>query len=283
VGYVTRGSIFGKEAFYGTQVGPTSTGLGWMLKVVNVSITPYTFTEKFDSSQAVLSKDNLMLFFQSHIIMRIDPSGVKSFMEEFSTIYDKNYDDSLVIDAYRSFLRETFRTFCRDEIQKRDGMVVKGDIITIGASIMSRLDEVTKGTPFRISMAVVGNIQYPVQVSNSVAAKLAATQELERQQTLVEIQKKKREQTVIDADASGQATVITSTAGGRGVVIDAEAKAKAIDLLGDKLTPLFIQLLAIKVQELQAENGVSNTIYIPTGPNGVPIVGTLSTDKSSGN
>lgn len=36
VGYVTRGAIFGHESFYGLQTGPTSTGLGWLLRVENI-------------------------------------------------------------------------------------------------------------------------------------------------------------------------------------------------------------------------------------------------------
>ena len=42
VGYVTQGAIVGKSRFYALQSGPTSSGLGWLLSVINVSVTPYT-------------------------------------------------------------------------------------------------------------------------------------------------------------------------------------------------------------------------------------------------
>src|SRR2546425_9717919 len=42
VGYVTQGAILGRSRFYALQTGPTSSGLGWLLHVVNVSVTPYT-------------------------------------------------------------------------------------------------------------------------------------------------------------------------------------------------------------------------------------------------
>jgi hypothetical protein len=45
VGYLTRGAVFGKSIFYGTQHGPTSAGRRWLLDVTDVSITPYTYTE----------------------------------------------------------------------------------------------------------------------------------------------------------------------------------------------------------------------------------------------
>ena len=58
VGYLTKGAIFGKSRFYGTQHGPTSAGRSWLLEVTNVSVTPYTYTEDFINDEAVLSRDN---------------------------------------------------------------------------------------------------------------------------------------------------------------------------------------------------------------------------------
>jgi hypothetical protein len=41
VGYVGKESIaIGHDEFMTTQDGPTSTGLGWRLRVLNVSVTP---------------------------------------------------------------------------------------------------------------------------------------------------------------------------------------------------------------------------------------------------
>src|SRR5438876_10757385 len=45
VGYVTQGAILGKSRFYALQSGPTSSELGWLLSVINVSGTPSTYTE----------------------------------------------------------------------------------------------------------------------------------------------------------------------------------------------------------------------------------------------
>jgi len=47
VGYLTKGAVFGKSRFYGTQRGPTSAGRTWLLDVTNVSVTPYTYSEDF--------------------------------------------------------------------------------------------------------------------------------------------------------------------------------------------------------------------------------------------
>ena len=85
VGYLTRGAVFGKSIFYGTQRGPTSAGRSWLLDVTNVSVTPYTYTEDFTGEDAVLSKDNLKIAFRVHTVWRVDESRVPLFMERFST------------------------------------------------------------------------------------------------------------------------------------------------------------------------------------------------------
>jgi hypothetical protein len=47
VGYLTKGAVFGRASFQGTQRGPVSTDRRWLLQVTNVSVTPYTYTEDF--------------------------------------------------------------------------------------------------------------------------------------------------------------------------------------------------------------------------------------------
>jgi uncharacterized membrane protein YhhN len=57
VGYVVKQPIaIGQDAFITTQDGPTSTGLGWRLRVLNASVTPYTFREPFFKQESILSQ-----------------------------------------------------------------------------------------------------------------------------------------------------------------------------------------------------------------------------------
>lgn len=51
VGYLTQGAVFGKASFWGLQTGPTSPGRTWLLSVVNVSVTPYTYNEDFSGTE----------------------------------------------------------------------------------------------------------------------------------------------------------------------------------------------------------------------------------------
>lgn len=257
VGYLTQGSVFGKAKFYGLQVGPTSSGRTWLLEVTNVSVTPYTYTEPFTGEAAVLAQDNLKLEFQAHSVFRVKPDGIKDFMERFSVLIsgeqvDKD-PDLIVKNAYGNFIREPFRTFVRDEVQKRKGLEVKDQLIPIGEAVQTRIREYAKNSPFDIQTAVVGNIQYPSQVADAVANKMAATQELQQRDTMIEIAKKDNLKRTIEADGI----------------------AKAMDTIQTKLTPMYLQHEAIEAQKMMVGSPNHTTIYIPVGNNGVPLVGTL--------
>jgi regulator of protease activity HflC (stomatin/prohibitin superfamily) len=254
VGYMTQGAIFGKSHFYGLQTGPNSPGRTWRLNVVNVSITPYTYTEDFNGASSVLSQDNLKISFQVHIVFNIKAEGVKDFVEKYATVYENEHPDKLVKDAYDNFLSQRLRTFARDEIQKFSGLDVKDKIPEIGSSLSSEIQEVVKNTPFNVQSVVVGNIQYPEEVANAVSAKMAATQVLERKQTEIDIEEKEKQKRIIDA----------------------EGIAKSMEIINQRLSPSYLQHEAIEAQKDMINSPNHTVIYIPTGPMGVPLVGALN-------
>jgi regulator of protease activity HflC (stomatin/prohibitin superfamily) len=100
VGYVTHGSVFGSSRFYGLQRGPASPGRTWLLNVVNVSITPYTYDEKFEKTDKndtrILAKDNVAVSFEVHLIWRVKPDRVREFVEKFAAIHDGTQPDVVV-------------------------------------------------------------------------------------------------------------------------------------------------------------------------------------------
>jgi regulator of protease activity HflC (stomatin/prohibitin superfamily) len=248
VGYVTKHPYTMPARFYALQTGPTSTGLGWMLEVTNISVTPNTSTEQFVGPTAVLAKDNLHIEFQAHLLWKVEPANVRGFVEKYGET-----GDNPLRNAYDNFIKEPFRTYTRDEVQKYDGLDIKDNIDTIGSAVQDRILKLTQGTPFTIISVVIGNIQYPDTVAQSVANKLAATQVLE--QTTIEIQTAKAKAQIREAEAEGV--------------------AKAMDTINQKLTPLYVQYEAIQAQQKMVDSPNHTEIYIPVGPMGVPIVGTM--------
>jgi regulator of protease activity HflC (stomatin/prohibitin superfamily) len=254
VGYLTRGAVFGKSSFYGIQRGPTSAGRTWLLDVTNVSITPYTYSEDFTADDAVLSKDNLKIGFRVHTVWQVDESRVPLFMERFSTTVSggvaANDPDTIVSTAYGHFVREPLRTFARDEVQQRNGLEVKEALIAIGDSVLARIRAYAAGSPFIITSVVVGNVQYPAEIADAVSRKLAATQDLQRKDTEIEIERKERTKREVQA----------------------QGIANAMQIIRGQLSAMYIQHEAIESQKAMV-----NSPNIPVGPMGVPITGTFPT------
>ena len=185
VGYIKRGAIIGSESFYGTQEGPTSTGLSWMLYTTNVPVVPYTNSEHYDT---VLTKDNLAISLNTHIVWKIKKADVKKFIEDFAPQDKLEKDDKAagnpILNAtYRNSLREQFRTFSRNEITKYDGLDLQHNLIKMGDDIKLEMEKHTKDSPFEVIQVVVGDLVYPDAVSKAVSNRLAATQKLEMAQT----------------------------------------------------------------------------------------------------
>jgi regulator of protease activity HflC (stomatin/prohibitin superfamily) len=243
----------------GVQRGPTSPGRRWLLDVTNVSITPYTYTEDFTGDEAVLSRDNLKISFRVHTVWRVDADRVPLFMERYSTTLANHAadtaPDSIVKVAYANFVREPLRTFARDEVQRRNGLEVKDVLIPIGEAVLARVRAYVDGSPFVVTSVVVGNVQYPPDVADAVSRKLAATQDLQRKDTEIEIERKERTKREVQAQGIANATQI----------------------IRGQLSAMYIQHEAIEAQKAMVGSPNHTVVYIPVGPMGVPLTGTFPT------
>ena len=255
----------GKAHFYGIQRGPTSAGRTWLLDVTNVSITPYTYSEDFTANEAVLSRDNLKIAFRVHTVWRVDEARCRCSWSAISTItnrHDIEKDpDTIVKVAYGNFVREPLRTFARDEVQRRNGLEVKDALIPIGDAVLARIRAYADGSPFVINSVVVGNVQYPNEVADAVSRKLAATQELQRKDTEIEIERKERTKREVQA----------------------QGIANAMEIIRGQLSPMYVQHEAIEAQKAMVGSPNHTVVYIPTGPMGVPVTGTFEATGRSRN
>ena len=264
VGYLTKGAVFGQSRFHGVQRGPTSAGRAWLLHVSNISITPYTYTEDFTGDDAVLSRDNLKIGFRVHTVWRIDDTKVPQFMDRFSTTVNRDAverdPDAIVKTAYSNFVREPLKTYARDEVQRRNGLDIKEALIPIGDAVLSRVQRYTADSPFLITSVVVGNVQYPNEVADAVSRKLAATQELQRMDTEIDIERKERTKREVQA----------------------QGIANAMQIIRGQLSDRYIQHEAIEAQKAMVGSPNHTVVYIPVGSMGVPLTGTFSATGPQG-
>jgi regulator of protease activity HflC (stomatin/prohibitin superfamily) len=255
VGYVTRGALVGRASYVGLQTGPTSYGLGWMVNVFNVSVTPFSYTEDFTGDNSVLAHDKLLIGFRANTVFRVRPDRVKEFVEQYTTLSGEGKDQVQV--GFGNFLKEPLRTQIRVSVAQYDAFTLNDNIARISQDLTDWARAKTADTPFQVLNVVVGNIQFPPVVSQAAATKLAAAQELETRATQVAIARRDAEKRIVEAEGIAQATQI----------------------IQQRLTPLYIQHEAIEAQKAMVSSPNHTTIYIPVGPMGVPLVSTVKPGK----
>jgi regulator of protease activity HflC (stomatin/prohibitin superfamily) len=253
VGYVKQGAVFGEAKFLKMQRGPTSSGRIWLAEGVNVSITPYTYSERFYAKEAILSKDNLEVGYSVHLWFKIRSTQIQEFVEGYTILELSDSSEKIVRTAYENNFKEPLRTYSRGALQSLNGLDVKNKIDSVGMELTRQMKNLAEGTPFEILKIFVGNVQYPKKVSDAVSAKLAATQLLEQKDTEIKISGKDAEKRVKDA----------------------EGIAKAMEIINSKLTAQYLQHEAIEAQKAMAGSPNHSVVYIPSGMNGIPLVGAI--------
>lgn len=248
--YVYSKPIIGRSEYKGVLIGPASTGLRWRLSGQNVSITPYTYSEKFDGNTAILAKDKLPLSSQAHIVWRLKPdeASVKQFMEEFGGWEITGEPDEIAKQAYAQFIMEPFRTVTRSVVAKYGGLSVNESLPEISAAIGESMKEMLRKTPFEILSVVMGNAAPPQQVIDAIATKVALNQTLEQKSIEAEIASKNVEIERKNGEASGAKAAA-----------EAVERAKAISSISAVLTPAYIQYLGM--ENIRG----ADRVYVPLG------------------
>lgn len=237
-GYVVRGAIVGQRAYVGTQTGPTSTGLGWLLEVQNVDFRWRTYNEQFK----VMSADNLSLAFNAHLVVRPTPSSVRDVVETYGGE-----------EWYPRSVQEPFRNAIYEAVAGYKALEAKDKRETISADVTQKFRAFLDKKPFEVEKIVIGTIDLPEEVAKSQELKISKETEIERQDFEVKIAEKKKQIKVIEAEGIAEAQRIINTT----------------------LTPLYLQHEAIQAQVGLAGSPNHTTVYIPVGTNGIPLVKTV--------
>ncbi len=236
-GYVYENPrIFGSGGYRDSLIGPANYGVStWRNEVINIDMRPNTYTENFD----ILANDDLNISFNFHAVISIKPTTIKAVVEHYGGLH-----------WYNRYVKEAFRTFVRNAVQKYDSRAIKEHRESIAQEVTEKLKEYLSETPFSIAKVVVGNINYPEIVARAVEKKLAAQQLLSEKETQKDIAQK-------DAEIR---------------IEEAKGIAQAQKIINATLTPNYLQHEAINAQLKMAESPNHTTVYIPVGNNGIPLV-----------
>ncbi|MCW5211883.1 hypothetical protein VU04_03115 [Desulfobulbus sp. TB] len=240
-GYVYENPrMFGNGGFRGELKGPSNYGISlWRNQVTNVDFRPKTYPENFK----ILAKDELNISFRFQSIIKIKPNTIRTVVEDYAG------------DAfYNRYIKEPLRAMVRKNVQSLKSREIKEKRKEIAAAVATDLQKHLKGTPFILVSSVVGNIDYPPVVTQAVEKKLAAQQLLDEKETQREIAKK-------DAEIR---------------IEEAKGIAEAQKIINTTLTQNYLQHEAIQAQLKMASSPNHTTVYIPSGANGIPLIGTVN-------
>jgi regulator of protease activity HflC (stomatin/prohibitin superfamily) len=240
-GYIKENPrIWGKGGFRGTLKGPANYGVSlWRNEVENVDFRPQTYPESFK----ILTKDELNISFRFQTIIKVKPDTIRTVVEKYAGA-----------QFYKRYIKEPLRAMVRKHVQKLESRQVKEKRDEIAKAVMDELRAYLDGTPFIAISGVVGNIDYPKVVTEAVEKKLAAKQLLDEKATQREIAKKDAEIRIEEA---------------RGI-------AEAQRIINSTLTQNYLQHEAINAQLKMAGSPNHTTVYIPSGANGIPLVGMVN-------
>ncbi|MCI5128681.1 MAG: hypothetical protein D3907_09325 [Candidatus Electrothrix sp. AUS3] len=240
-GYVFENPrMFGNGGFRGELKGPSNYGISlWRNQVTNVDFRPKTYPENFK----ILAKDELNISFRFQSIIKVKPNTIRTVVEDYAG------------DAFYSrYIKEPLRAMVRKNVQSLKSREIKEKRKEIAAAVTANLQEHLQGTPFLLVSCMVGNIDYPPVVTQAVEKKMAAQQLLDEKETQREIAKK-------DAEIR---------------IEEAKGIAEAQKIINTTLTQNYLQHEAIQAQLKMASSPNHTTVYIPSGANGIPLIGTVN-------
>ena len=228
--------LFGQGGFKDSVTGPSNYGISLNRnRVLNIDMRPNSYKETF----GILANDDLNISFDFHAIISVRSGSVKEVVEQYGAEH-----------WYNRYVKETFRTYVRDAVQKYNSSDLKTQREAIEAEVTSELQTFLAKTPFNVRKVVVGDITYPKIVASAVEKKLAAQQLLAEKETQKEIAQK-------DAEIR---------------IEEAKGIAQAQKIINATLTSNYLQHEAINAQLKMAESPNHTTVYIPVGTNGIPLV-----------
>jgi regulator of protease activity HflC (stomatin/prohibitin superfamily) len=197
-GYLMQCEVFGKCRFVRVMHGPTKAGIGYLQKVINVSVTPYTYEETFttgtdkagnpfDEATVALDKLKMQTTAQIQLKLKPDDASVKLFVETYGVTDDGLTSDEIAWLSYKNVIQPVLRTYIREEEEKWKGLDLQNHLGEIGQNVLARLKDYTEHMPFIIESVTMGMIAPPAEVLAAINNTQGKRQDLLRKKQDKEI------------------------------------------------------------------------------------------------
>jgi len=214
------------------------------LKEYTMSKSVYEGQRQGDDSMTARTINNTEVRLDMTVWYKIDPT--KAYR-----IYKKIASNDERLSA---FIRPVARAVVRDVVATYTNFThLNNNRFTLRQSIQKQMGAALEDKGIHIDRALVRTITPPKEVDEAINRKLKRQQEIEERQYSLKIAEKDRQIRIVEA---------------KGV-------ADAQRIINRTLTFSYLQYMAIKAQEKMAKSPNHTTVYIPVGPNGMPLIKTL--------
>ena len=157
------------------------------------------------------------------------------------------------VDWYR-IVEPVFQSVTRTRLSQESSLGIAKKRGPVAADILSGLNEQLREEPVsqhvEFTRLVIGNIDYPESVDKAIQARAEAEQTKAKKEMELEI-------------ARADAAIAR---------VEAEGMASAQAIIDETLTPEYLTYEWIKALERAADTPNTTIIYVPVGPNGMPIM-----------
>ncbi len=236
--------LFGQMEYRESLPGPATTGVSWRLSTINVDMRTRSYNEDFE----LFTKENLSVNFEVNTRIQLRPGSVREVVEKWG---GANWYEWNVKERLRTIVRVEASKFSALEIQTKTPEVKAQIAEQLRKRIASSIDAngKTMQTPFVIESVDIGEIHFPEEVKAAIERKIATTQELERQASVLAKVKKDAARTVMEAIGVAQEQLI----------------------IASTLDPLYVQRRAIQVYRRIAKSNNKVTIVLPNSMEGTAL------------
>lgn len=213
-------------------------------------------TEKNEEPATVPTKGGLSVQVKAYLLYRLNPAEAPRVIKEFGEKYEEK-----IIDLYfKNAVRDVCAEFAPEALYTVDRQTVENQILArVGKELGDR--------GFVCESVMLQDPILPAVVTGRVEAKVAAEQDALRMQSVF----KQREQ---EAMANKRQKELEAEA----KVIEAKGIADAQQIIKKDLDENYLKYLWIEALKESAKHN-NATIYIPTGPDGMPVFKTAEPKK----
>jgi regulator of protease activity HflC (stomatin/prohibitin superfamily) len=199
------------------------------------------------------SKEGLTISCEASILYRVNPDMIKDLLRQVGT----EFEEDLIAPVFRSALADVSSRFMAKDMHT-------GERAVIEEQVRSLMLETLKDKGIIIEKVLLKRIILPSTLTRAIEEKLAAEQEAQRMEFVLQREKQEIERKQIEAKGVADAKVIEAKGNAEAQIIEAEGAAKSQEIVAESLSDEVLRFKMIEAY-LKLAQSTNAKIIISNG------------------